>query len=551
MTEPGATDDALPVIDLIRIGASSGRAAETTCPASLASKSRPRSRPIMRWPKEQWDGFVLRPVMHALDRIEFDGIAPEQAITDIALPEPPMHPGVICYAEHATRSYLAAHHHDTARMKPVREFWVAQRVTDSAVWELYAWGRRYESLDGRVREFRFLRQGTAGTERDESTAIAIAAYVAAFGLPAAWPNPWSEPFRPEGKSTAEQVRVRSVGLADGGTETLFDGTTAEAEQYFAAHGRNRIGAIAAGDSDLLPGFGCLDCKRVGSCHGPTRAPGLLGLDSARGALRTISVSGLRYYQRCAAQAYLRSVHLPTSYEYSGEAELGQAVHAWLEQAHMSTPQACDSRPLPALGSGWSAGNWQVKGELADAGVRMLAQHAEVCPFHNAPDITHVRPEPQVTVFDPQARAIVLAKPDLVYQEAGAWVWREVKTTQKAPARLTGDPLRVFPQLALGIVVLADGVLGPEEAGRVELEILRPEGAEIVLIDPSDPERVTTARTVLRDMATSWRADHRFDAQPGRHCQWCPVSQWCPSSPDLSPDGKDHDHGAEPAHDYST
>ena len=505
----------------------------------------------MRWPGEQWDGFVLRPVMNALDRIEFDGLAPERAIADIPLQDPPAHPGVVRYAEHATRRYLTAHQHELTQMEPVHKFWVAQRVTDSAIWELYAWGRRYESADGRLREFRFLRQSSAVSEgRDESTAVAIAAYVAAFGLPAAWPKPWSEPFRPEGRLRVERVRVLGVGLVDGSAETFFDGTVSEAENFFAIHGRDQIGAITSGRGDLVPGFSCVDCKRVGACQGPTRTPGLLGLDSSRGALRTVSISGLRYYQRCPAQAYLRSVHLPKSYEYSAEAELGHAVHAWLEQVHKVAPHACGAEPLPPLGSSWSAGKWQVREELADAGVRMLSRHAEVCPFQDAPSIDYVRPEPQLTFFDPKARAVVVAKPDVVYQEDGAWVWREVKTTQRAPAQFSGDPLQKFPQLALGVVALADEALGPGEAGRVELEILRPEGAEIVLIDPSDPEQVNTARRVLRDLAAPWRADHRFDAQPGRHCQGCPVSRWCPSAPDLHPDGKEHNHGAESTNDSS-
>src|SRR5690606_39550788 len=42
-----------------------------------------------------------------------------------------------------------------------------------------------------------------------------------------------------------------------------------------------------------------------------------------------------------------------------------------------------------------------------------------------------------------------------------------------------------------------GALGPGGAGRVELEILRPSGAKLVLIDPTDSERVKTARRVLR------------------------------------------------------
>jgi len=491
------------------------------------------------------DDFVLRPVMAALDKVEFDESSADEAISEVHRLGKPTHPGVTRFAEHATRMYLASHRRGAVTMRPVRELWVAQRITKSVVWELYAWGRRYESVDGQLREFRFLRLGDVGSRERDPTEIALAAYAAAFGAPAAWPDPWSQPFSPSGQAGAERVRVVDVGLVDGSMELCFDGTADEVEEYFAEHGRHQVGTIVAGGV-AVPGSGCASCKRVAVCDGPVRTPGLLGLDASQGPLRTVSVSGLRYYRQCPAQAYLRSVHLPRAYEYSPEAELGQAVHAWLEAAHEAQPTACRPEALPELGSSWSAGKWQVAaGDLADAGIRMLAHHVEVCPFREAPEIETVRVEPQLTFADTTARAIVLAKPDLVYREAGQWVWRELKTTQKAPRSFT-DPLREFPQLALGVAVLASGGLGPGGAGRVELEIVRPTGAEIVLIDPTDDERVETARAVLREWAAPWRADRSFEARPGRNCRGCPVSLWCPSYPGPDGNGKDHPTGAASA-----
>lgn len=533
-------DGVLPAVDLVRVGAGAGRAGEWACPSSLGWKSRPRSRAVARFPYEYLDGFVVGPVMAAVDKVEFDDLLTDEAVSEVQFPGKPTHPGVKQFVEHATRMYLASRGRGEVDLRPVREWWVAQRITTSVVWELYAWGRRYESVDGRLREFRFLRLGDVGSRSRDPTEIAIAAYVAAFGTPAAWPKPWSEPFRPSGQAGAERVRVVDIGLVNGSVVPLFDGTAAEVEEYFAAHGRRQIGKIAGG-GETVPGSGCARCKRLGVCDGPVRTPGLLGLDSSQGPLRTVSVSGLRYYRQCPAQAYLRGVHLPRSYEYSAEAELGHAVHAWLEAAHDAQPTACDPAALPAPGSDWSAGKWQVVGDLAEAGARMLAHHVEVCPFREAPDVDAIRPEPRLTFFDTTARAIVLAKPDLVYREAGQWVWREVKTTQK-PTRYVADPLREFPQLALGVVVLAAGALGPGGAARVELEMLRPTGAEIVLIDPNDDEQVDTARAVLRELAAPWRADDTFEARPGRHCQWCPVSLWCPSYPGPDVDGKEHETG---------
>lgn len=479
--------------------------------------------------------------MAALDKIEFDQEPPDEAFSKIKRGGSPAHPGVVRFAELAARRYLTTvPSQDMAQMRPVRELWVAQRVRPSVVWELYAWGRRYESVGKESREFRFLRVGVAG-ERSPAE-VAIAAYVTAFGAPAAWPKPWSEPFRPLGHAGTKRVRILDVGLADGSVKLLLDGSADEIEAYFAEHGRARIVEIAMGE-EVVPGVGCTDCKRIAVCGGPVRTPGLLGLESTQGPLRSISVSGLRYYKQCPAQAYMRSVRLPRTYEYSGKAELGQAVHAWLEEAHGSNGKVCELGAMPkADGAEWSAGNWRVTGELASIGARMLAHHIEVCPFLDAPEIDSVRVEPKLTFLDTVARALVIAKPDLLYQEQGYWVWRELKTTQRMKWRHS-DPLYEFPQLALGVAVLAGGGLGPGRVGRVELEILRPSGAEVVLIDPSDDERVETARNVLHEWANPWRSDHTFEARPGRSCRGCPVSTWCPSYLVPDHDQKEDESGA--------
>lgn len=521
-------------VDLVRVGAGAGRFDDTTCAASLRWRTRPRSRAVGLFPHEQLDDFALGPVMAALDRIEFSGDTPEDTVSAARRQAKPSHPGVARFAEHATRTYVAAFPQDAAVLRPVRALWVAQRVLPSVVWELYAWGRRYESADGCLREFRFLRLGSA-RER-HPTEIAIAAFVAAFGTPAAWPDPWSEPFQPSGRAGADRVRVIDVGLVDGSTMPLLDCSADGVEAYFAEHSRDRIVEIATGE-EMVPGSGCAGCKRVAVCGGPVRTPGLLGVEAGQGPLRTVSISGLRYYRECPAQAYLRAVHLPRAYEYSGEAELGQAVHAWLENLHDGQRDGCSLDLMPTSATEWSAGKWRVTGEFAEVGARMLAHHVEVCPFRDAPETDSVRVEPRLTFLDLAARAVVIAKPDLVYREDGGWVWRELKTTQKSRTYFA-DPLEEYPQLALGVAVLAAGALGPGGAARVELEVLRPAGAEIVLIDPTDPDRVRTARQVLREWTAPWRADDMFEARPGPNCQRCPVSRWCPSYPGPDIEQKD-------------
>jgi hypothetical protein len=426
-------------------------------------------------------------------------------------------------------------------LEPVRDYWVAQRVTGLTTWELYAWGRRYQSPDGRFREFRFLRFGEAGSRQRDPAQIAIAAYCAAFGAPAPWPDWWARPFQLRGSEVVERVRIAEIGLVDGSRVVLFDGTLAEAEAYFAEHGRKRIAKIAAGGTPV-PGMSCADCKQLTVCGQLQRLPRLLGLRAGRAPMRTVSISDLRYYRRCPAQAHLSSLNLPRSRRDSPEAELGRAVHGWLEAIHRGgTRKACGIADVPSHDDEQSGGRWRLTGETAQVGIRMLAHHPDVCAFQDPDSIAEVRVEPRLVFYDTEANAIVIARPDMLYLQDGSWVWREVKTTQKA-RWFHDDLLDEFPQLALAVVLLAEGALGGDPAkSRVEVEVLRPDGSDIPMIDPTDPEQVTKARAVLQQLAQPWRDDEVFEARPGKECRWCPVSKWCPSFP-----GEDiHDGEGDP------
>lgn len=514
---------------LVRIGpGATGGADEYACPAFAAVKVRPavRASTRSRLPKSRLETFALGPATTALDRIEFHGVSVEKALADLRLSHKPAHPGLASFTDHAVREYLNSGV-ASADLVPVRDYWVAQK-TNGLTWELYAWGRRYQTEDGLRREFRFLRYNEAGARERDRTQIAIAAYAAAFGAPAPWPNRWEQQFQTRSVGVVPTfVRVVEVGLLDGSFVVHFDGSPQQAEEYFASHGRQQISGIAA-DGPPRAGSTCADCKRLTACPAPPRIPGLLGLPARRAPLRKVSVSDLRSYQKCSAQAHLRSLNLPRANEYSDEANLGHAVHAYLEQAHKDTRIGCGSADMPGEQDNWPAERWHLPSEMAQVGAQMLAHHPGVCAFRNAKLITDARSEPTLTFHDTAAQAIVIAKPDLLYLDDGSWVWREVKTTQK-PRWFHDDLLDEFPQLALAVVLLAESALGGDPAAsRVELEVLRPEGSEISMIDPTDPERVTKARAVLRRLAEPWRGDEVFEAQPGRNCRWCPVSRWCPS-----------------------
>ncbi|MFD4407548.1 PD-(D/E)XK nuclease family protein [Nocardia sp. NPDC058499] len=467
--------------------------------------------------------------MDALDSIEFKNADIEQAISSMAMRSTRLHPAAQRYAEHAARTYAT----NSSALKPVPGVWVVQRQSPNALWEMLAWGRRYESLSAATRELRLLRMGSVvgrADSDDDRAAAAIAAYVTAFGAAGHWPHPRSEPFELGPCEGIERARVLEVGLFDGSVRVLFDGTPQQAQRRYDEYGRDAIAELARRD-DARPGRACGECKVMDRCDAVARITGMLGVDAPAAPLRTTSISDLRYYRTCPAQSYMYSIHLPRISEYSPEAVLGQAVHRWLEDIHASGDPVCTPEQMSSDIAPWSAGQWKIGGDEAALGSAMLRNHVGMCPFTAGAAITKIRTEPTLSFFDPAAQTVVIAKPDLLYCEDDGWVWRETKTTQRTSKAEGDELLESYPQLALAVVVLSGGALGGRaDTSRVELELLRPDGAELHLIDPSDPERAAYARRVLRELATPWRLDEQFDPRPTKACRWCPVSRWCPSSP---------------------
>ena len=159
--------------DHVRVGTRS--VGEGTCPDYLAAKAHPALWPAerLRARKEKLDTFPLGVLNAALDEIEINGATVAQAI-DRAVEETEqegkrLHPGVLTWARTAVARYLAGaaryQHQDrsgTPATVPVRDYWVARedrRSSGDRLWEMYAYGRRYESPDGSVREIRLLHYG--------------------------------------------------------------------------------------------------------------------------------------------------------------------------------------------------------------------------------------------------------------------------------------------------------------------------------------------------------------------------------------------------------
>ncbi|MEU7779183.1 PD-(D/E)XK nuclease family protein [Micromonospora parva] len=424
------------------------------------------------------------------------------------------------YIAHAVDTYLTATA-DRPPLLPHRHIWAIQHESD-IIRELWSWGRRYQSADGSRRELRLLRAKSPDPARRTKAEVAVAAYVTAFGSAARKGEYWDKPFELYDGPTPEQVTVLEIGLFDGSREILFDGTAAQARDKYQAEGRQKVPILLNG-SGVQTGGDCPKCRLKAACPAVARAGDLLGVVARpRTPLRKVSVSDLRYYERCPARYRLQSMWLPQINEYDRYARLGKAVHKVLERRHAAATGPCSAANMPE-GDAWA--KWDLDEREVRAGVKMLANHALVCPLHTG---TGLRVEPTLAFHDTSAQAMVIATPDLVYQDRGAWVWRETKTTQRPTS--TRPLLDLYPQLALATTVLAAGLLGGEVSrARIELEVLRPESSDLVPFDPNEPANLAQAREVLRKLAQPWRDDTDFPARPGENCRTCPVRRWCPSA----------------------
>jgi hypothetical protein len=471
-------------------------------------KARPDLKAAAK-PKVEEAPMALGYVMDVLDRVE-SGASVDAAVASVR-GSAFWHEGLTSYVTSAVQAYLSAA--DTSQdLVPVRQWWVVQHRDDVAR-ELWAWGRRYSSSDGRRRELRFLRYGRTDPQRRSAAEVAVAAYVAAHGRPAQWPDPWEQRFVVGGQPHVSNVVVAEVSLADGVRSVLFDGTAAEATELYGQSGRLPVAKSIEGTSRRAGGD-CLKCRLLAVCPDVPRAPGLLGLPAyPKARLRSVSVSDLRYHDSCPAQYHLQAMRLPKSNEYSAEARLGLAVHDYLERLHRRDAGPCVAADMPVDAS-WLGPAWALDERDALTGARMLAHHPQVCPIQSG--VTDVYVEKTFTFYDTAAQALVIAKTDLVYRDGSSWVWRETKTTQR-PAR-GHSVLDVYPQIALATAVLSRGLLGGSVDGsRVEVEVLRPTGADLILVDPCDPGQVAEAHALLGKLTRPWREDSTFPARPGGKC----------------------------------
>lgn len=480
------------------------------CPASDALKARGlRPRERAAWKPEVLNPFPNGPFMDEAHKLEW----PVDELTPSASRggrRRPLHDGVRQWTEHALRMYQEAFPADlylrlTSRPWVYRHHRPSSEGRGTVEYRITAWGLCFESDDGRLRE---LRLPVNRLRKRSAAECAVAALVVAEGN-----------LDPR----LEWVKVVQFALSDGRTDTIFDGTRDEALALYRADGAPAVRALLD-SQEYRPGTACTSCAVAPVCPALPRAEGLLGIADRSRPRRSWSSTTGRGHRSCPARGYLRGLRLPAddTVERGAAVERGRAVHAFLAERH---GQWSGTPCTPEIPANWVPEGYQLPDEERQLGAELLRHHAEVCPLRTAEPRSEIQTEPRLVFDDTAADLLVVAEPDLLYREAGSWIWRETKTS--ASDRPRRNILATYPQLALGVRVIAGGVLPrPQAGGRVELELLHPGGVDLRILDPFAPETQAAAEAVLREQVSGWHAETLFEAVPGAECATCEVARWC-------------------------
>lgn len=501
-------------VTTIAVSAAAPRAQKYKCPMAEALKARPSLRTSSR-PRhhEKLEHFTLGPLMTVLDQVE-RGLKPEESALTSMERNTRVHDGLKEWTARAAQDYLEVFSSPPEDVPPLRlvpQRWTYEREISATKYRIGAWGRCYQSADGGTREIRMISMRSRSTARSTAE-VAIAAFVLAHADSHAVRSP------------VRRVRVVSYNAEDRQARTLFDGTPDEATSMYEEHGKTTLTEVVNGQ-EYRPGPACAKCHFAANCPALSRAPGLLGVDGGGRPRRQWSVTSGRAYRECPARAHLRELQLPTNdqIEKSAATQRGRALHALLAEQH-ATGLPCS----PLLGDDWTGDGYDLSPDDIRLGRLLIRHHSEVCPFQHSLVDRNARVEPRLTWDDETANTLVLAEPDLLYRDHDSWVWREVKTT--GSDRGAADLFAQYPQAALAVLVLARGELGGSTTrSRVELEILRPSGADLQVIDPYTPSVRRNAEAVVRDLVLRWRTDDEFLPRPGDRCARCEVSDWCRAS----------------------
>ena len=462
------------------------------------------------------------------------------------------HAGARTWAIHALTSYLEADEYlsdDVEGLRAAGSRAVLYKAPDGEVKEIDVWGLWLRNASEGIVELRMLRQRSLEDVRPRDPAVvAVAAKIAADGQPYEIDGKRWRPLlgKPDPDGPVRRVRVVDIGLADASYAVLFDGTLEEARDAYRSVAAPLVPQVLAGGG-FSPGKQCDGCYVVEGCPAVPKRPGMLGVVGLATHRRYLTHTRLRDYEICPARYWLADESgIPRlQSESSSAARRGLLVHAALEWLHTrGAGTACSlddftgpELPPVAIAIGALDDEWR---EVA----RYLHAHPDVCPLRESAD--WVQPEASVVAFDNEADVVVSARPDLLRGMSGSVVWRETKTTAVLPTEAGLPLLEQFPQVALGLVLLASGVvdaarsdnvvggLGDTDVvvdGLVELEVLTPTESLLVTYSTTDAATLLRARVLLAARVDPWLRDTAFETKPGPQCAWCPMQEWC--QPDLS------------------
>lgn len=380
---------------------------------------------------------------------------------------------------------------------------------------LWVWAPLYSTEFG-IREIRRYRLGAAHSTPTEDDLIwaRTAAHIAA---------------KFDARPAATRVRVVEIGAGDGSLNVLFDGSPELATSEYDAHVRH-IAAELGDHTDIRPGFGCSSCKIAGICEALVPVPRMLGQAGQGYASRSVAPSDLDRYRTCPAQWLMASdLHLPRTDEYTEAQTRGLLVHEWLETAHRREV-GCTDADLPEPGSGLDLAQGVMTPEEYAVAYPFLRHHVSTCPLA-ADGVEVLEVEESSFGFDPDADVVTVTKPDIIYRIGDRLVVREFKTSSSLPKGGAEQLYSQTTQVAFLLSMLSSGLKDAYGASTatLEVEVLTPDGSEMYAWDLEDDDVLTHAREDLATAANKWHLDSTWETNPGDHCLWCPVRQWCPDS----------------------
>ena len=492
-------------------------ASSGSCPRYLAVKIRPEvSSPDWRRSYGNRDTFVLGVVAKIVLAAHFSPKAndPTRLTAWIRneLEQRRVLPLLRPYATAAVTNVLEAHWDIEDEIGPLRLL-----QNDPAIGQrpriLGVWGPLYSTEDG-VREIRRYRLGSARTEphADDLLWTQTSARIAA-----AFPSPLE----------ATRVRIVEIGAGDGSMAVAFDDTPAVATSTFNAQARDvagRLGDLAV----AVPGFECSTCKVAGVCDTLIHVDGVMGQEEKGYATRSIAPSDLDRYAQCPAQWLLASeLHLPRDAHYTDAQTRGLLVHQWLEVAH-KRGVGCSASDLPDPGDGLGLAADFMSTDEYSLAHPFLRHHVEACPL-STDGVELVAAEELVHGFDAPADVVTVTKPDMLFRVGDRLVIREFKTSTKLPSQGADEIYDQYLQVPFLISMLAAGIQESygSSAATVEVEVLTPEAGEVFAWDLEDDGLIQSAGEAVKAASTGWHTDSEWKTNPGHHCTWCPVRQWCP------------------------